>query len=108
MGCLILQEAGSQGEPTGSLQRRLNRQSLLGRNPSLSRQQVDTYATRVMALDEAGESYAQKIHRLFMEAGGLPAAVTCHSPAADLSHSMLLNKPLRSPSLCNPSVCPSA
>ena len=77
MECLILQEPGSQGEPTGSLQRRLNRQSLLGRNPSLSRQQVDTYATRVMALDEAGESYAQKIHRLFMEAGGFSAAAEC-------------------------------
>ena len=86
MGCLTLQEPGSQGEPTGSLQRRLNRQSLLGRNPSLSRQQVDTYATRVMALDEAGESYAQKIHRLFMEAGGFPAAAACHSSAAVPPH----------------------
>lgn len=86
MRCLILQEPGSQGEATGSLQRRLNRQSLLGRNPSLSRQQVDTYATRVMALDEAGESYAQKIHRLFMEAGASPAAAACHSSAAVLPH----------------------
>ena len=77
MGCLMLQELG---EPISSMQRRLNRQSLFGRSPSLSRQQVDCYASRVMALDEAGESYAQKIHRLFMEAGWWLTAAVCRSP----------------------------
>ena len=92
----MVQERGSLGEPTAGVQRRLNRHSLLGRSPSLSRQQLDTYASQVMALDEAGESYAQKIHRLFMEAGGFPLQHCASALQPFLPTYTKHSKPLRS------------
>ena len=41
----------------------------LSRHSQLGRAQLDEYASRVMALDGEGESFVQKIHRLFTEAG---------------------------------------
>ena len=41
----------------------------LMRHSQLGRAQLDEYASRVMALDGEGESFVQKIHRLFTEAG---------------------------------------
>ena len=43
----------------------------LARHSQLGRAQLDEYASKVMALDEEGESFVQKIHRLFTEAGAL-------------------------------------
>ena len=47
----------------------------LARHSQLGRAQLDEYASRVMALDEEGESFVQKIHRLFTEAGALRTAL---------------------------------
>ena len=41
----------------------------LARGSQLDRKQLDEYASRVMALENDGESFVQKIHRLFSEAG---------------------------------------
>ena len=47
----------------------------LARHSQLGRAQLDEYASRVMALDEEGESFVQKIHRLFTEAGAMHTAL---------------------------------
>lgn len=47
----------------------------LARHSQLGRAQLDEYASQVMALDEEGESFVQKIHRLFTEAGALRRAL---------------------------------
>ena len=52
--------------PSGSVA-----QPRLARHSQLGRAQLDDYASQVMALDEEGESFVQKIHRLFTEAGAL-------------------------------------
>lgn len=52
-------------------------QGRLARNSQLGRAQLDDYASRVMALDEEGESFVQKIHRLFTEAGTLHVHCFC-------------------------------
>ena len=54
---------GSQPPSAAAAHHRLARHSQLGRA------QLDEYASKVMALDEEGESFVQKIHRLFTEAG---------------------------------------
>lgn len=41
----------------------------LARRSQLDRKQLDEYASRVMALEDDGESFVQKMHRLFSEAG---------------------------------------
>ena len=41
----------------------------LFRNSQMPQSQLNDYASRVMALDDEGESFVQRIHRLFTEAG---------------------------------------
>ena len=53
-------------------------QPRLARHSQLGRAQLDDYASRVMALDEEGESFVQKIHRLFTEAGALAEPCSCY------------------------------
>lgn len=64
-GSWLMQDASSH------LSRGSTVQGRLARNSQLGRAQLDEYASRVMALDEEGESFVQKIHRLFTEAGML-------------------------------------
>ena len=68
----------------------------LARGSQLDRKQLDEYASRVMALEDSGESFVQKMHRLFSEAGEchlLPLKYTCslhkqeHGRKQSMSHS---------------------
>jgi hypothetical protein len=45
----------------------------LARRSQLDRKQLDEYASQVMALEDDGESFVQKMHRLFSEAGARQA-----------------------------------
>jgi len=70
-GSWLMQDASSH------LSRGSTVQGRLARNSQMGRAQLDEYASRVMALDEEGESFVQKIHRLFTEAGMLHVHCCC-------------------------------
>ncbi len=74
-------------EPSGVLQASAMHKRL-GRRSQLDRSQLDEYASRVMALESDGESFVQKMHRLFGEAGGLCAASLEKAHAPCISRSM--------------------
>lgn len=58
-----------QGSESGCVLMKGGGGNRLARNSVLDRAQLDDYASRVMALDDEGESFVQKMHRLFTEAG---------------------------------------
>ena len=68
-------------EPSGpstmsAIHKRMKRRS------QRDRARLDEYASQVMELDESGESFVQKMHRLFSEAGARHAAPgVCMLPA---------------------------
>lgn len=71
MGCLVLQDvqSSSDGSRVDSSKDGQKHFVMRPRKLALSQDQVQSYASRVMALDAEGESYVQKINRLIGEAG---------------------------------------
>ena len=74
---VLTQDFWLMQDASNHLSRGSNVQGRLARNSQLGRAQLDEYASRVMALDEEGESFVQKIHRLFTEAGTLHVHCCC-------------------------------